>query len=218
MGSPTPKTTSAPEATKYCPMATAFSLIHSGAQPATGRSLRSAPRPPSRTISQQAIRMRELSTHEPECSTGGMPTVSQISRRPGPAFSLISGCNSPCLPLAMAMHPVWTTRMSFEIKLGDEVPVGRVAGELRRVAPDDADDAADAAVHDVVVERAIRGAEPAAEHVADGLVAEADHEVADLGRGFRPCRGSGGCQSRGRRSPWRPRARGARRTACAARR
>ncbi len=59
--------------------------------------------------------MRELSTHEPECSTGGMPTVSQISRRPGPAFSLISGCNSPCLPLAMAMQPVWTTRMSFEI-------------------------------------------------------------------------------------------------------
>ena len=46
----TPKTTAAPEATKYWPMEMAFSLIHSGAQPAAGRSLMSSPRPPSLTI------------------------------------------------------------------------------------------------------------------------------------------------------------------------
>ena len=65
-------------------MASAFSLIHSGARPTAGMSLMSSPRPPSVAICDRTVRMRLLSTQEPRCSTGGMPMVSQISRRPGP--------------------------------------------------------------------------------------------------------------------------------------
>ena len=67
-------------------------------------------------------------------------------------------------------------------QIGDQVQVQRVAADLRRVAPDHADDAADAPVHDVVVQRTIGRAEAPAEHVVDGLVAEPHHEVVGLVR------------------------------------
>ena len=72
-------------------MAIAFSHIHSGQRPTAGRSSMSSPRPPSVATCVSTVRMRELSTHEPRCSTGGMPMASQTSRRPGPAWSRISG-------------------------------------------------------------------------------------------------------------------------------
>ena len=88
-------------------MATAFSLIHSGAAPATGRSDRSSPSPPSSSTLVAAIRMRLLSTQEPICSTGGMPTASQTSRRLSPAFaSAASGVSKSGLAQAMAEQPV----------------------------------------------------------------------------------------------------------------
>ena len=72
-------------------MATAFSHIHSGQSPTAGRSSMSSPRPPSVATWVSTVRMRELSTQEPRCSTGGMPIASMTSRRPGPAASRISG-------------------------------------------------------------------------------------------------------------------------------
>src|SRR3989304_119119 len=67
-------------------MAMAFSDHHPGAAAATGNSSKERPMPPSFTISMQAVRMRLLSTHDPVCSTGGMPVASQISCRPRPAY------------------------------------------------------------------------------------------------------------------------------------
>jgi hypothetical protein len=57
------------------------------------------------------IKILELSTHAPTCNTGGMPTASQISRSPGPAYSnAASGRNSPHLASAIAEHPDVTTK------------------------------------------------------------------------------------------------------------
>ncbi len=62
-----------------------------------------------------STRMRELSTHDPMCRTGGMPNASQTPRRPGPACSAAAGIIWPALPLAMAAHPVTTTSTSFSM-------------------------------------------------------------------------------------------------------
>src|SRR3989304_4470180 len=66
-------------------MAMAFSDPHPGPAAARGNSSKERPMPPSFTISMQAGRMRLLSTHEPVCSTGGMPVAPKISFRPPPA-------------------------------------------------------------------------------------------------------------------------------------
>src|SRR3989338_1119073 len=94
----------------------AFSDIHSGAAPATGSSSRLWPIPPSLTISQQAVRIRELSTHGPKCKIGGHPTASQISSKPRPAYlNAASGVSKPSLAQAVAAQPVCTTKTSFLI-------------------------------------------------------------------------------------------------------
>ena len=122
VGNLTPNTVNTPDATKYCPIEMAFSLIHSGAAPATGSSLTSSPRLnrlfsfPTLTISAKATRILLLSTHEPACRTGGMPTASHTSAKPGPAFSAaVSGCIKPAFAAAIAEHPVCTTRTSLAI-------------------------------------------------------------------------------------------------------
>src|SRR5574340_200500 len=95
-------------------LATAYPLIHSGAAPAAGRSLMSLPRPPALTQAVAAIRIRELSTQAPMCRTGGIPTVSQTSARPGPQYlAADSGDSRPYLPAAMAEQPVVRTMTSF---------------------------------------------------------------------------------------------------------
>ena len=66
-------------------MLTAFSLIHSGAAPATGRSLISTPR--ALATAAQTERMRLMSTQEPMCSTGGIPSAWQTPFNPSPASS-----------------------------------------------------------------------------------------------------------------------------------
>ena len=63
----------------------AFSEYHSGADPATGRSLISQPKVLARAATR--TRMRTLSTQLPTCRTGGMPRAPQTSLRPGPACS-----------------------------------------------------------------------------------------------------------------------------------
>ena len=75
----------------------------------------SVPRPPALTQAVAAIRMRELSTQDPMWRTGGMPTVSQISARPGPQNLAASGLSRPYLPAAMAEQPVDSTMTSFLI-------------------------------------------------------------------------------------------------------
>src|SRR3990167_5005771 len=111
-----PRTTNIPDATKYQPIAIAFSDIHSGAAPATGSSSMLFPMPPSFTISQQAVRILVLSTQEPVCKTGGIPTVSHISFNPSPAnLNAASGVKSPAFAHALPEHPVCTTRTSFFI-------------------------------------------------------------------------------------------------------
>ena len=107
VGHVTPNTVNTPDATKYCPMEIAFSLIHSGAAPATGRSEMSSPNPPSFTIAVAAIRILELSTQDPRCSTGGIPTVSHTSASPAPAYSAAASGNiNPAFAHAIAEHPV----------------------------------------------------------------------------------------------------------------
>ncbi len=145
-----------PEATAYMPMVMAFSLMASGAAAAMGNSERSAPIPPSATSATQTERMRELSTQLPTCRTGGMPTASQTSRRPGPACSsAASGRSSPALAEAMALHPVCTTSTSCAKQAADQGQVVAVLGKAWSVAADDAHDAADAARRDRVDERPI---------------------------------------------------------------
>ena len=73
----------------------AFSLIHSGAAPATGKSEILSPKPPALTISAHAIRIRLLSTQTPQPKTGGMPTASHTSLKPSPAKYAASGVQSP---------------------------------------------------------------------------------------------------------------------------
>ena len=106
IGNVAPNTVNTPEATKYWPMQIAFSLIHSGAAPATGRSAIEFPSPPTRTISEQAVRIRLLSTQEPRPSTGGIPTVSHTSLKPGPARWAASGVHRPALARAIWEQPV----------------------------------------------------------------------------------------------------------------
>ena len=57
--------------------------------------------------------MRELSTHEPTWTTGGIPTASHTSRRPAPAWSMNSGRRYPNLAAAVAaMRPPAPMRFS----------------------------------------------------------------------------------------------------------
>ena len=63
----------------------ALTMLAAGAHPATGRSAMLSPNPPVLTISETAINIRLLSTQAPRPNTGGIPTVSQTSFKPGPA-------------------------------------------------------------------------------------------------------------------------------------
>ena len=153
MGQVTPNTVYTPEATKYWPMAMAFSLIHSGAAPAAGRSLMSLPRPPSLTQAVAAIRMRELSTQDPMCSTGGMPTVSQTSARPGPQYSVAaSGRHEPGLGGGHGGAAGGQHEDVVLDQLLDQLRWDAVMGGAAVVAAHHAGDAPDPAVDDVVVQ------------------------------------------------------------------
>jgi len=57
-----------------------------------------------------------LSTHEPMCNTGGMPSARHTSPRPGPARSADFGIICPALPWQLPAQPVTSTRMSFSIR------------------------------------------------------------------------------------------------------
>ncbi len=94
-------------------METAFSLIHSGAAPAAGRSLISTPK--ALAMAAAATRMRLISTQEPICSTGGIPNALQTPFRPSPARSAASGVSKPALAQAWALQPVVTTSTLFFI-------------------------------------------------------------------------------------------------------
>ena len=80
MGGIKPSTVKTPLATAYVPIATAFSLIHSGAAAAMGNSLMSTPS--ALAIAAQAVSTRLLSTHDPMCRTGGIPSAWQTARNP----------------------------------------------------------------------------------------------------------------------------------------
>jgi len=90
-------------------MATAFGEYHSGAAPATGSW---SVRTPARLASSATrVRMRVLSTHEPMCSTGGMPSERHALPRDLPARSAAPSCIRPASAQATAAQPVSTTKM-----------------------------------------------------------------------------------------------------------
>ncbi len=110
-GEPTPpKMTWRPLPTAYVAISSAFSENHSGLS-ADGGQARDVVAQAARraTTSARTVRMRELSTQQPMCRTGGMPIVSQTSASDSPANSIVSGVSRPCLPLVMAAQPVTTT-------------------------------------------------------------------------------------------------------------
>ena len=97
--------------------------------------------------------MRLLSTQEPTCSTGGMPTASHISRRPcGQISRATSGVIRPVFATAWAAHPVITTRQP--LAMSSRTTRTWMSSDLTPgvVAAHHADDAADATVDDGVVQ------------------------------------------------------------------
>ena len=162
--------------------------------------------------------MRELSTQEPRCSTGGMPIASQTSRRPGPAGSIDLGGQEAGLgrrrsraqPVDDDEHVVLDQLAAIIVTCAESCVT---RGLLQPTTPASA---ADAAGDDRVVERPERAAVHAALHVVDVLVARSRRSAARGSRGCGPRRrGSGSCRSPRGRSRGRSRGRGARRTRCA---
>ena len=106
-----------PSASSQLPIEMAFSWTSSGAEPATGSSLiftssLSASAPSRVTI-------RELSTHEPMCHTGGRgpaspaapPRAVSTALSPSPAyFSVASGLIMPACARMCAVQPVVTIK------------------------------------------------------------------------------------------------------------
>ena len=135
----------------------------------------SVPRPPALTQAVAAIRMRELSTQAPMCRTGGMPTVSQISARPGPQYLAASGRQQAVFARG---HGGAAGGQDDDVVLNqflDQHHVGGVLGGAAVVAAHHAGHAPDPAVDDVVVQGVVGAPDGAAQQVLDGLVAEAHH-------------------------------------------
>ena len=173
-----------------------FSSSTPGAAPAAGRSLMSVPRPPALTQAVAAMRMRELSTQEPMCSTGGMPTVSQTSASPGP--QCYTGRFRGQQPDLARGHGGAAGGQDDDVvlqQLLDHGEVGVVVHGAAVVAAHHAGHAPDPAVDDVVVQGVVGAPDGAAQQVLDGLVAEAHHRgMADGGdQAPAPC-GWGSCR------------------------
>ena len=133
----------------------------------------SSPRPPSVATCVSTVRMRELSTQEPRCSTGGMPMASMTSRRPGPACVEDLGAQVAGLGAGGGGAAGDDDHDVVGDEALDHLDDALVLRDAHVVAADDAGQAADAAGDDGVVERAERAAVEAALHVVEVLVAEA---------------------------------------------
>src|SRR3989304_5040825 len=133
-------------------MASPFSCIHSGAMPATGRSLMSSPRPPSFTMWLRTVRTRELSTQEPRGSTGGGPIAPPPLPRAG--ASVLEGLRREVAVLRAgdsAAAGLGNQDVVLQ-KLADDVLVAEVLGEARVIASDVSHHAQQSSCDDGVVE------------------------------------------------------------------
>ena len=107
-----------------------------------------------------------------------MPTVSQTSARPSPAyFVAASGVSKPCFPEGYGRATGGEDEHIVLDKLFGELDMQVVVLNTRVSAADYSGQTSDTAIDDVVVQRSVTGAEHSAQHIVDGLVAEADDHV-----------------------------------------